>query len=526
MMYDHPTRKGPTNSKPLLIPEDEAAMEDSPSLLDGGPARKIMAEQDLQSKSEVGLVDAFDEVRKANPKSAAESNSVRSPEIPASGVEAVKSVDHASHDSPSKSSIASALTKREVSTDPSSKPAECEPQGFASPPSTSSEDFGIGGQADSTYEYLPKAYMLLGGLEDKYQAMYELAAESIIKNLLFRPMIPDEKRNILHAGLAKVAEKKHPTDDKVDLRPEGTHLTCFAGAMFAIGAKIFDRKDDMDVAWKLTDGCVWAYEATNTGIMPESFLAIPCPDVDSCPWNETLWHEKLDPFGDSRERNRLSRQQAILSSERKTPINESAENGDKLFQTEVSKASSVPGIVNSQTKVSKGKKDAAESAGSAISKSKVDEAAELKAALSEEETDKPIPFAKEAAASSKYLDKRQLGDLNEGTSIAPAAGKAVSKAAAVAGEPKDTSMKPTNKKSQESVVEKISVEHSLDKSMAPAPNIKDSFPGLKQVNSTAKSTSYTPPPIPTREEFVKARISDERLPIGMTKVTGGRYLLR
>ena len=523
--YDHPTRQGPTNSKPLLLPDDKAAAADSPSLLDGGPARRLKAEQDLQSKSEGGLVDAVDEVRKASPKSPAESNSTFSTEAPARGVEAAELVDHESLDVAPKSSTASALAKRGVSTDPVSKPAECEPQGLTSPPYTTSEDFGIGGQADSTYEYLPKEYILLGGLEEKYRAMYEMAAESTIKNLLFRPMIPDEKRHILHAGLAKVAEKSSPTNDKIDLKPEGTHLTCFAGAMFAIGAKVFDRKDDMDIAWKLTDGCVWAYEATNTGIMPESFLAIPCLDEDNCPWNETLWHEKLDPFGDSREKTRLSRQQAVLSSEKKLPLGEAVEKGDKVSQAEVTKASSVPGMVSSQTEGSNGMRDA-ESAGSTISKSKVDEATKPKAALSEEETDELMPKAKETIASSKYLDRRQLGDLNEENPTAPAAGEAVSSASAVLRDPKDTVTSPTTKTSDEPVAEKASMEQNLDKSKAPTPAVKDKATELRYANGTAKSTVYSPPPIPTREEFVKARISDERLPAGMTKVTGGRYLLR
>ena len=521
--YDHPTRKGPTNSKPLLISNDGAAASDSSNLLDGGPARKVKAEEDLQSKSEGGLVDAVDEVRKASLKSTAKSNSAFSPEATASGVEAANHLDHESRTSVSKSSAASALVKREVSTDPASKPPECEPQGLASPPYTSSEDFGIGGQADSTYEYLPKEYMLLGGLEEKYRTMYEMAAESTIKNLLFRPMIRDENRHILHAGLAKVTEKKDSTNDTTNLQPEGTHLTCFAGAMFAIGAKVFDRKDDIDIAWKLTDGCVWAYEVTNTGIMPESFLAIPCPDMDYCPWNETLWHEKLDPFGDLREKNRLSRQQAILSSEKKTPLEDPIE---EVSQHEVTKASSAPGVVSSQTGGSNGEKDDALSAGGATSKSIVDKAVSSKIAHAEDETDELAPTPRETAASSRHLDKRQLGDLNDDNPNALAAGKTKPSAAANLEEPKDTVTRPTAKTIDEPVAEKSSAEQHLDKSKASTPGLQDKAMEMKHSNGTVKPTAYTPPPIPTREEFVKARISDERLPEGMTKVTGGRYLLR
>ena len=527
--YEHPTRKGPTNSKPLLITDDSAVAVDSPSLMDGGPARKVKAEEDLQSKSEggvVGVADAVEEVRKANPKGAASSDSAFLPETTASGIEAATYVSHGSPTSASKPSAHSSLVKREISSDSASKPPECEPQGLASPPYSSSEMFGIGGQADSTYEYLPKEYLLLGGLEEKYRTMYELAAESTIKNLLFRPMIPDEKRHILHTGLAKNAEKKDATNDKTNLEPEFTHLTCFAGAMFAIGAKVFNREDDLDIAWKLTDGCVWAYEATNTGIMPESFLAVPCPDMDDCPWNETLWHEKLDLFGDQRERSRLMRQQAILSSEKKTALEDPKEKGEKVSPTEVTKASPTPGVASSQTEVSSDEKDDAESAGGATSKSIVDKAANSKAAHAEEETNKPTPKARETAAAVKVLDKRQLGDLTEDKPSAPAAGKLEPSMVAIPEGPKDTVTKPTVKPTDNLVVEKSSAEQHLDKLETSTLGLEAKTTEVKSSNDTIKPTVYTPPPIPTREEFVKSRINDERLPEGMTKITGGRYLLR
>ena len=161
------------------------------------------------------------------------------------------------------------------------------------------ETFTLGGQADSVYEYLPKEYMLLGGLQPQYRSMYEMSVEATKKYLLFRPMIPDEKREILMSG--QVSTQGH-LDDKEDIviKAEGTHLTCFVGGMFGIGAKIFDRKADLDLAKKLTDGCVWAYESTATGIMPEHFIALPCPDPENCPWNETAYWEALDPFRSSR----------------------------------------------------------------------------------------------------------------------------------------------------------------------------------------------------------------------------------
>lgn len=204
---------------------------------------------------------------------------------------------------------------------------DCEPQGLASPPGDGYDEFTLGGQADSVYEYLPKQYMLLGGLEGKYQRMYEMAIEASKKYLFFRPMLPDD-RDILLSGSVTIRGKLD--EDKLLLQPEGTHLTCFVGGMLAIGAKIFDRNSDLDLARKLTDGCVWAYEATTTGIMPEHYLAVPCVNGVQCKWNETRYEELIDPQWKQRaEQQKLISQRQQLEkdsmTERGKPTSEAAE---------------------------------------------------------------------------------------------------------------------------------------------------------------------------------------------------------
>ena len=190
---------------------------------------------------------------------------------------------------------------------------ECQPQGLASPPQQSSEEFTLGGMADSIYEYLPKEYLLLGGLNDQYRSMFLQSLDVVKKHLLFRPMAP-ENRNVLFAG--SVRSKGNPElADNIQLNPEGQHLTCFTGGMVAIGARIFNQPDDLETAAKLTDGCVWAYESTTTGIMPEGFILAPCPNKETCPWNETLWMEALDPSRETRDKQRMEQEQSILASE-------------------------------------------------------------------------------------------------------------------------------------------------------------------------------------------------------------------
>ena len=75
------------------------------------------------------------------------------------------------------------------------------------------------------------------------------------------------------------------------LDPQGQHLVCFAGGMFALGGKLFDIPSHVEIGKKLTDGCIWTYRALPLGIMPEVFRMVPCESRLGCTWNETIWKE-------------------------------------------------------------------------------------------------------------------------------------------------------------------------------------------------------------------------------------------
>lgn len=177
----------------------------------------------------------------------------------------------------------------------------CLPQGLASSSKQGQETFTLGGMSDSTYEYLPKEYMLLGGLVDQYRTMYEASADAAIDNIIFRPMTIDE-RDILIAGTLKVSINNTDGSFIRAFQPDSEHLTCFAGGMFAMGGKLFDRPEDVEIGRKLTDGCVWAYNSTTTGIMPEIFTAMVCDDLDECKWNQSAYWHALDPMEETRTR--------------------------------------------------------------------------------------------------------------------------------------------------------------------------------------------------------------------------------
>ncbi|KAF1833535.1 seven-hairpin glycosidase [Decorospora gaudefroyi] len=147
------------------------------------------------------------------------------------------------------------------------------------------KSFTMGGMSDSLYEYFPKQHLLLGGRTEQYRTLYETAIEPAKKHLFFRPRTP-QGQDILISGDARIS-----SGGSVKLEPNGQHLACFAGGMVALGAKIFNRTDELDVARKLVDGCIWVYESMPTGIMPETFRMTPCYGDEDCVWDVEKWHE-------------------------------------------------------------------------------------------------------------------------------------------------------------------------------------------------------------------------------------------
>lgn len=154
-----------------------------------------------------------------------------------------------------------------------------------------STQFTLGALADSLYEYLPKMYALLGGLEPKYERLYRGAAEAVTEHLLFRPMLPPAvgAQDVLFSGTVEVETNEKGQANTV-LDPESQHLTCFAGGMFGLGGKLFRKDRDVNIGERLTRGCTWGYSQMPTGLLPEIFGMVPCPSIDEdCKWDEQRW---------------------------------------------------------------------------------------------------------------------------------------------------------------------------------------------------------------------------------------------
>jgi mannosyl-oligosaccharide alpha-1,2-mannosidase len=145
--------------------------------------------------------------------------------------------------------------------------------------------FTIAGNADSLYEYLPKAHALLGSGEAssaKYEAMSRAFMDTAMKSLFFRPMIPGGE-DILISGNCDVL------DNGPRLDPESEHLSCFIGGLFALGGRLFQNDEYLNAGVKLARGCAYAYKSMPTGIMPERYNMVICPDPKNCKWDNELY---------------------------------------------------------------------------------------------------------------------------------------------------------------------------------------------------------------------------------------------
>jgi mannosyl-oligosaccharide alpha-1,2-mannosidase len=369
---------------------------------------------------------------------------------------------------------------------------DCQPQGLSSPPYSSVESFTIGGMSDSTYEYLPKEWLLLGGLNSQYESMYTEAIDVIREKLLYRPMTKDG-RDVLFAGTLKTsgltAENSSSTSPGEKMQYEAQHLTCFAGGMFALGSKIFGIKGDLDIAWKLTDGCIWAYESTATGIMPESFHLVPCASRKDCAWNETRWWEALDPYRSTRE------EQARIWHEHQRLLSQGA-LAEEEDRTELQSHNDMPVLPIKSVEI-----DLEGDTG---------------------EYDGSIAMAEESRSS---LRKRQALGVSEDSE---------------SGE--EPSIQSTNirtgsaeDQSNEAIpATPVDVGGALEagEETLIQPSNTETGPAEDRSNDTIPATTqswfpiHTPKTISSHEEFVEARIQEERLPEGFADITSSKYILR
>jgi len=115
----------------------------------------------------------------------------------------------------------------------------------------------FGGAGDSAFEYFLKQYLLVDGTVPQYKRMYIESMEGMRRYMLRQ--FPQSE--LLYLG----------PYDTVGRNPQLVmdHLTCFVPGMLAIGAKVFDREEDMMIAKGLLETCVFMYQSSETGLCPE-----------------------------------------------------------------------------------------------------------------------------------------------------------------------------------------------------------------------------------------------------------------
>lgn len=377
----------------------------------------------------------------------------------------------------------------------------CQPQGLIS---TGQDKYSMGGGQDSTYEYFPKVsiqtpylrnhtnilkqHLLLGGLETVYSKMYNKTMGAIKKHMLYRPMVPDN-RDILFTGSLLVYGSLHL--DMPPLNHEVEHLTCFIGGMIGMGAKIFEREGDLEMAKRLTDGCVWAYEATASGIMPEGGMLMACDDLEKCTWNQTDYHLKLDPQGPERDAGVLEYKK--LKKEREEEEKRAKEEEEQRAKIELQRAEAY----NAQlvAKIHAEQEEEAEKTGIPVH-----------TAL--RRTNASASLQEDAEA---FLQKRQNG-------------QAFSDAL-------ETSLEKTNPKPASSPKSTTDVE--LEKK---AKQTEDELRSVASSGRQAEKPLLAPKPEPTPEydpslppthaEYVASRIRQEALPPGYLGIRSRQYILR
>lgn len=137
--------------------------------------------------------------------------------------------------------------------------------------------FTPGDMAVSVYEYLPKQYMILGG-SSRMERMYNSSINAAENHIFFRRIVPENKDRLI-SGDVQVLEMS-PNGTQVVADPKGQHHGCSFGGMVGIGAKLFDRNTHMDMARRLVNGCVWAYDDMPSGITPEVLHLVACDEKD------------------------------------------------------------------------------------------------------------------------------------------------------------------------------------------------------------------------------------------------------
>ncbi|KNG51538.1 glycoside hydrolase family 47 protein [Stemphylium lycopersici] len=156
-----------------------------------------------------------------------------------------------------------------------------------------------------------------------YTTLSTTAIDAIIRNLLFRPITPNNA-SILMASAAYTTPNGHVTR---------THAisasSCALGSTLALSAALTRNGTHLVYARLVTEGCIWASlhspftSSTGTNIMPDSFAMLACSSADlkngaeDCTFNSAVWprqeHPGFEKVGDDARRAVVIRPEVMMS---------------------------------------------------------------------------------------------------------------------------------------------------------------------------------------------------------------------
>ncbi|KAJ2474108.1 hypothetical protein GGI02_000319 [Coemansia sp. RSA 2322] len=145
----------------------------------------------------------------------------------------------------------------------------------------------VGAYADSFYEYLLKQYILHDGKELKFKERYIKSVEAINSKLVRKSYFGFSFIDTLYYSGTTFSHTLQ-------------HLACFYPGLLALGSKVLDRPQDLELAKELARTCYHSYNMTPTGLGPEwtIFRAAPA-SANSGNNSEHWWVEEphFDAYG-------------------------------------------------------------------------------------------------------------------------------------------------------------------------------------------------------------------------------------
>ncbi|XP_046434864.1 mannosyl-oligosaccharide 1,2-alpha-mannosidase IA isoform X2 [Neodiprion fabricii] len=142
----------------------------------------------------------------------------------------------------------------------------------------------LGGLGDSFYEYLLKAWIQSGKEDTEAREMWDDAVAALLNHMIIR-----SPGGLLYASDLKYDRLEHKMG----------HLACFAGGMFAMGAKSLENEisdHHMEVAAGLTNTCHESYDRTATKLGPEAFHFIENNEAKSLKNGEKYYILRPETF--------------------------------------------------------------------------------------------------------------------------------------------------------------------------------------------------------------------------------------